>query len=73
MLRAHVDDDPFADVGLGGRGDDLVPVLTADHDERVGSPALGRGVWCAHQLYALRSSGGGISAPWYSTGMPPNG
>ena len=38
---------------------------------RCGSACVDRLV--AHQLYDLRSSGGGICAPLYSTGMPPRG
>ena len=65
VLRTHVDHDAFAGV-LTRRGHDRIPVLAADHHD-------GRVCLYRHQLYDLRWSGGGICAPWYSTGMPPNG
>src|SRR5262249_2344387 len=64
MLRPHVDDEPLLGY-LGGGGDDLVPVLAAD----VVDAALS---FRRHE-YDLRSSGGGIVAPRYSTGIPPSG
>ena len=53
--------------------DDGVPVATGDGEDL----ALGRltraGVVGTHYWYVLRWSGGGISAPLYSTGTPPSG
>ena len=68
MLRTHVDDQALAArrVARVGGGDDLVPVLPGDG---VDAALLG----FAGHAYALRSSGGGIVAPRYSTGMPPSG
>ena len=59
VLRAHVDHDALV-AGFACSIDDLVPVLPAAGQ----IPSL-----AGHQLYALRSSGGGIVAPWYSTGI----
>ncbi len=74
MLRAHVDDDPL--LTGGRRVDDVVPVLTDDVERHILWLCLGGalgGVLLRHQLYALRSSGGGIVAPLYSTAIPPSG
>ncbi len=74
VLRTHVHHDALAGLGTRtglGRGDHLVPICTADDYD--GFTALGRDGGCAHQLYDLRWSGGGIWAPWYSTGTPPRG
>src|SRR6185312_16822023 len=73
MLGPHVDDDAFAGIDTARGFDDLVPVLaTGDHEGLAGA-VVRRFSGSAHQLYALRSSGGGICAPLYSTGIPPRG
>ena len=51
--------------------DESVPTF-----ESVGGDDMRAGVrslLLGHQLYDLRSSGGGICAPLYSTGIPPSG
>ena len=35
MLRAHVDHDALTGLGGTRRGDDLVPVLAAEHDHGI--------------------------------------
>ena len=72
VLRAHVDDDVVA---VGQRRVDRVPVLAGDGEDRaVGRlrRARVRVVRRRHE-YLRRSSGAGIVAPLYSTGMPPRG
>ena len=54
VLRTHVDHDAFTGHALAGGGDDLIPVLAAEGDDRVVD---------THQWYDLRWSGGGIWAP----------
>ncbi len=76
MLRTHIDDDAFLTRAVKGFGDG-VPVLAGDRDHSGFGPGVvvdaGPGVDVVHYLYALRSSGGGMRAPLYSTGIPPSG
>src|SRR5262249_20869520 len=68
VLRTHVDNQVLFSVAVGrlaNSGDDLVPVLASD----VVDATLSFGT----HAYDLRSSGGGMVAPRYSTGMPPSG
>ena len=63
---------------LVGGGDDLVPVLAGDVvDAALGGIGVarrtGRVSGASVTSSDLRSSGGGILAPRYSTGMPPSG
>src|SRR5665811_1803882 len=80
VLRTHVDDDPL--LVQGGRlVDDGVPVATSGVVDAGALGVLFTSHGCgmdvaglfSHQLYFLRSSGGGTVAPLYSTGMPPRG
>ena len=78
VLRAHVDHDPL--VG------DLValarpwvmesqswPVTVKTRPSLVSAGPAYMSWSVSHQLYDLRSSGGGMEPPLYSTGMPPRG
>ena len=83
VLRAHVDHDALF---VHRPGQHAVPVAAGDGVDgalgrvagacgvRVGREvAVGRGAGRGGHAYALRSSGGGICAPLYSTGTPPSG
>src|SRR5215472_15325345 len=78
VLRAHVDDHALVErpvVSLRCR-DDLVPVLAADVIDAalvVRAVSVGLVISRSGHSYDLRSSGGGIVAPRYSTGIPPSG
>src|SRR5690606_443690 len=72
VLRPHVDDDGLL-VDRVAPADALVPVAAGDgEDPTLRGLVAGCVAWTGH-WYDLRWSGGGISAPWYSTGMPPSG
>src|SRR5699024_7972263 len=81
VLRAHVEDDPLLGVHPE-LAHLLVPAATLDVDHVPPGAVVGTGggvhprgvrVRGRHQLYDLRSSGGGMVPPLYSTGMPPRG
>jgi hypothetical protein len=70
VLRTHVHHDPLV-VQRVGTTDDRIPVAAGDgEDLALARFSLG-GV--GHYWYDLLRSGGGISAPLYSTGTPPSG
>src|SRR5690625_1702300 len=77
--RAHVDDDAFFAEAFGFLRD-RGPVAAFCGELCPGTRVVRRGLGgphvlsvAGHQLYDLRTSGGGTVAPLYSTGIPPSG
>ena len=76
VLRSHIDHDALffvrTDLGSG-----LIPITTGDGVDRSLGGLARRCVWVsevsATHRYDLRRSGGGMTAPLYSTSIPPSG